>query len=180
MHANVIDLNATAVPDAAQLGLLSGHGNASAALQASGFSPSALLATLHGRLDVFLYDGSVAGFDLFRLKRAVQDQDPKTVGAAVSDALLNGVTGFDRLEIATSISQNELMLDTARLTGVTGAARANGTISLADGTLDVRLAVQPDVPHAPELGLRLTGPIEHPNRTPELSALARWMAELAR
>jgi len=118
---------------------------------------------------------------LFRLKRAVlQDQDPRAAGVAVSDALLNGTTGFDHLEITAGVSQGELTLDAAGLTGITGAAQANGRISLADGTLDVRLAIQPDVPRGPELGLRLTGPIEHPNRTPELAALARWMADLAR
>jgi len=180
LHVNLTEVNATALPDAVQFGLLSGHGNASATFAASGFSPSALLATLRGRLDVVVYDGSVAGFDLFRLKRAVQDQDPRAAGVAVSDALLNGTTGFDHLEIAAGISQGELTLDAAGLTGITGAAQANGRISLADGTLDVRLAIQPDVPRGPELGLRLTGPIEHPNRTPELAALARWMADLAR
>jgi hypothetical protein len=180
LHGSLADVSVTSLPDAAKFGLLSGHGNASATFAANGFSPSALLATLHGRLDVILNDGSVAGFDLFRLKRAIKDQASKATGVAVSDALLNGATGFDRLELVTNIKQGELTLDEARLTGISGAARATGNMVLADTTLDVRLVLQPDVPHAPELGIRLTGPIEHLTRTPELSALARWMADLAR
>ncbi len=180
LHANFGDVSATSLPDAARFGLLSGNGDANVAFAASGFSPAALLSTLHGRLDVVLHDGSVAGFDLFRLKRAVQDQDAKAASVAVSDALMNGATGFDRLQVVARISQGALTFDRARLTGIMGTAHATGAMVLADGMLDVRLAVQPDVPHAPELGIRLTGPLDHPNRTPELAALARWMADLAR
>jgi uncharacterized protein involved in outer membrane biogenesis len=180
LHGNLANVSATALSDAARFGLLSGHGNASFTLAASGFSPSALLATLRGQLDITLRDGSVAGFDLFRLKRAVQDQDSKAAGVAAGDALLNGATGFDLLNLMASISQGELMLNEGRMIGTAGVVHATGDMMLADGTLDVRLAVQPDVPHAPELGIRLTGPIEHPSRTPELSGLARWMADLAR
>jgi hypothetical protein len=122
----------------------------------------------------------MAGFDLFRLKQAVQDWDSNTAGVAVSDTLMHGSTGFDRLEVAASISQGALTLDRASLIGHAGAAHATGSMMLADATLDVRLAVRPDVPHAPELGIRLAGPIEHPSRTLELAGLARWMADLAR
>ena len=180
LNGNLADVSAPALPYTRQFGLLSGHGNASITLAASGFSPSALLATLHGELDVVLNDGSVAGFDLFRLKRAVQDQDLKAAGVAASDALLNGATGFDRLKVVASISKGELTLDEAGLVGITGVAHATGNMALADGALDIRLAIQPDIPRAPELAIRLTGPIERPTRTPELTALARWMADLAR
>jgi uncharacterized protein involved in outer membrane biogenesis len=180
LHGNLADVSATALPDVARYGLLSGQGNARIALAASGFSPSALLATLHGRFDVILHDGSMAGFDLFRLKQAVQDWDSNTAGVAVSDTLMHGSTGFDQLEVAASISQGALTLDRASLISHAGAAHATGSMMLADATLDVRLAVRPDVPHAPELGIRLAGPIEHPSRTLELAGLARWMADLAR
>jgi hypothetical protein len=53
-------------------------------------------------------------------------------------------------------------------------------MNLATRALDVRIALQPALPTPPEVAIRLTGPIDRPNRTLELDGLARWVAELVR
>ena len=121
---------------------------------------------------------SVSGFDMFRLKQAVEKPDPKSVQAAASDALRSGVTGFDRLEIGANIAHGDLVLDTGSLTGVAGEAHVSGGMNLADQMLDVWVALQPALPSPPEVAIHLIGPIDQPNRAPELADLARWMAAL--
>jgi hypothetical protein len=155
-------------------------GRVDATLMASsvGYSPSAMLATLDGRLALKVHDGVVAGFDLFRLKQAIEKPDPKSAQMAADDALQSGTTGFDRLEIAASLAHGDLVIDSANMTGAAGQAHGSGRMSLAAGTIDARIEVEPALPDPPQVTLRLAGPIDHPNRTTELSDLARWMAAL--
>jgi hypothetical protein len=179
LRAKLADIGLAGQPDPVPFDLVSGHAEGNMTLAASGFSPSALLATVHGQLAANVSEGSIAGFDLFRLKRAVEDHDPTTAEAAARDALLSGITSFGELRLLASIAHGEVTLDEARLTAVSGEAQASGSMQLGDGRLDIRIDLQPSVPHPPVLAIHLTGPIEHPNRTTELAALARWMADLA-
>ena len=162
----------------APIDLLSGRADASVRLTAGGHSPSVLLATLGGRITVTVRDGAVSGFDMFRLKQAMERPDPKSTQAAANDALRSGATGFDRLEVGADITHGDLVLDTGRLTGVAGEAHVSGGMNLADHTLDVWVALHPALPSPPEVSIHLIGPIEQPNRAPELADLARWMAAL--
>ncbi len=148
-------------------------------LTASGYSPSAILATLDGRAALTVIDGALSGFDLFRMKLAVEKPDAKTAEAAASDALDSGATGFDRLDLSARMSHGDLSLDTGLMTGIAGEAHFTGGMNLATQALDVRIALQPALPNPPEIVVRVTGPLDRPNRAPELANLARWMAELA-
>ena len=163
----------------APIDLLSGRAGGDLRLTASGYSPSAILATLDGRVALTVSDGAVSGFDLFRTKLAVEKPDAKAAEAAASDALASGATGFDRLDLSASLSHGDLSLDGGLLTGIAGEARFTGGMHLLTQALDVRIALQPSLPNPPEIVIRLTGPIDRPNRTPELANLTRWMAELA-
>ena len=122
----------------------------------------------------------MSGFDLFRTKLAVEKPDAKAAEAAASDALASGATSFDRLDLSARVSHGDLSLEGGLLTGIAGEARFTGGMDLATRALDVRIALQPALPNPPEIVIRVTGPLDHPNRTPELANLARWMAELAR
>ncbi len=179
IQAAVSDAVITGPLDDAPIDLLSGRASASMRLAASGYSPSALLATLDGRLALTVSDGVVSGFDLFRLKQAIDKPDPKSVEAAASEALRSGVTGFDRLEIVANIAHGDLVLDAGSLTGIAGEARVSGGMNLASQMLDVWIALLPALPSPPEVAIHLTGPLDTPNRAPELAGLARWMAALA-
>ena len=65
----------------APIDLLSGRADASLQLTASGYSPSAILATLGGRVTLTVKDGTVSGFDLFRLKLAVDEAGSEVGGS---------------------------------------------------------------------------------------------------
>jgi hypothetical protein len=163
----------------APIDLLSGTAHASAQLTASGYSPSALLATLDGHLALTLHDGTVSGFDLFRLKLAMDRPDPKAAAAAANDALRSGTTGFDRLDAEARVAHGDLLLDHAAMTGAAGEANFSGGIDLASDTLDVRIGLHPALPNPPRVAIHLTGPLARPDLTSELDELARWMAALA-
>ena len=164
----------------APIDLLSGRADGSLRLAATGYSPSAILATLGGQLALTVTDGALSGFDLFRTKLAVEKPDAKDAEAAASDALASGATGFDRLDLRASLSHGDLSLDEGLLTGIAGEAGFTGGMNLATQALNVRIALQPALLNPPEIAIRVTGPIDRPNRAPELANLARWMAELAR
>jgi hypothetical protein len=135
---------------------------------------------LDGRVALTVNDGALSGFDLFRAKLAVERPDAKAAEAAANDALVSGATGFDRLDLSARVSHGGLSLDGGLLTGIAGEAHFTGGMGLATQALDVRIALQPRLPNPPEIAIRITGPLDHPSRTPELANLERWMAELAR
>jgi hypothetical protein len=164
----------------ASIDLLSGRADGTLQLAASGYSLAAILATLDGRAVLTVADGALSGFDLFRTKLAVENPDAKAAEAAASDALSSGATGFDRLDLTGILSHGDLSLDGGRLAGIAGEARFTGGMNLAAQALDVKIALQPALPNPPEIVIRVTGPLDRPERTSELANLARWMAEAAR
>ena len=178
LDAGVSNASITGRLDDAPIRLESGRADASVRLAATGYSPSALLATLDGRATLKVQDGLVAGFDLFRLKQAVEKPDPKSAQAAVDEALRSGVTTFDRLEVSATITHGDVVLDAGSLNGAAGEAQASGGLSLANRMLDVRIMLHPGIPSPPQVALHLVGPIDRPSRTTELAELARWMAAL--
>ncbi len=161
----------------APIDLLSGRADANLQLTASGYSPSAILATLGGQVTLTVTDGTLSGFDLFRAKLAVEKPDPKAAEAAASDALGSGATSFDRLDLSASLAHGDLSLDAGLLRGIAGEARFTGGMNLATQALDLRIALQPALPNPPEIAIRLTGPLDRPDRTPELANLSRYVAE---
>jgi AsmA-like C-terminal region/AsmA family len=178
VQAKVSDAIITGSLNNAPIDLLSGRLDTSVQLAASGYSASALIATLGGRAALTVDDGAVAGFDLFRLKLAVEKSEPTSAEAAANEALRLGTTGFDRLQLGGNIAQGDLVLDTGRLISTAGDAHVSGGINLANQALDVTIVLQPAVPNPPEVAIHVTGTFDRPNRTPELAGLARWMAEL--
>ncbi len=166
--------------DDAPIDLLSGRADATAQLRASGYSPSAILATLSGRGTLTVNDGALSGFDMFRLKLSVERPDLRSVEAVASDALRSGATGFDRLELGARVAHGDVVFESGNLTGIAGEAHVSGGMNLATQALDVTIALQPSLPSPPEIAIHLGGSIDRPSATPELAGLARWMAELIR
>jgi uncharacterized protein involved in outer membrane biogenesis len=180
IEAEARDATITGRLDDAPVQLESGRADASLRVAAAGYSPSALLATLDGRATLKVTDGLVSGFDMFRLKQALEKPEPGAAQASVDEALHSGVTGFDRLELAARIAHGGALLDTATLSGPAGTAQATGGLNLIDQTLDLRIALRPAVPSPPEIALHLAGPMAQPKRISDLAELARWMAALVR
>ena len=162
------------------LDLLSGRASGSADLSASGYSPATILATLGGRLALTASDGTVEGFDLSRAKLAAENPDPVAAQSSASAALGVGATAFDRLDMAASVAHGEMNLDVAAVHASAGDAALAGGMDLVNQTIDLRLTLRPALPNPPEIAMRMTGPLDHPVRTPELANLSRFVAERAR
>lgn len=158
--------------------LTAARGDANFALEAVGHSPAALLATLSGQVQLNLRDGVLTGFDLAGAAQASAGADALAAEQAVREALRRGATAFDRLEAEAALAAGRLRLEKGRMVAEGGGTAAlAGEIDLPRGTLDLRLLARPDMPDAPDLGLRLTGPAEAPRALPETSGWARWRAE---
>ncbi|MGK7865993.1 AsmA family protein [Falsiroseomonas sp. E2-1-a20] len=153
------------------------RGSLGFALEAVGHSAAALVGSLSGRAQLDLRDGVLAGFNLAAAATASALPDALGAEAAIQEALLNGATAFDRLEVEASLASGRLRLETARLAAEGGtAATFAGEIDLGRATLDLLVLARPAVPEAPDLGLRLTGPADAPRALPETSAWAVWRA----
>jgi uncharacterized protein involved in outer membrane biogenesis len=157
------------------LDLTAGRTDATVALDATGFSPAALLATLDGEAHVTVLDGAMAGLDLPAITAALAGGDPAAVQPGVVHALDGGATGFTRLDAVVTARRGAVAVQHATLTAPGGTVALTGTLDLPIDTADLHLAVTPSVPGAPVIGLRLIGPGDAPRRTPELADLARWL-----
>jgi uncharacterized protein involved in outer membrane biogenesis len=160
----------------APIDLLSGRADGSMEITASGYSPSAMLATVGGHATLSVRDGVLSGFDLFRLKQAIENQDPTSAEAEAEAALRSGASGFERLDINAKIAHGVADLGGSAMAAAAGEARASGSVDLSGRTLDVRIDLRPALPNPPAVAVRLTGAIDLPNRVPELADLMRWMA----
>ena len=149
--------------------IIAGTLNVTAKLQASGFSPAGLLASLAGEIQLKGRDGVLSGIDLARM-------GPRLAEPALRAALAGGTTAFERLEVAAKLDQGALMLAQAAMAGPAGTVKADGTVDLTRAVMALHLALVPAVPEPPEIGLRLTGPVDAAERVPELAEAVRWRA----
>jgi hypothetical protein len=164
----------------APVDMKSGSVTGSVDVSASGYSPATVLATLAGHIAVTISDGKLVGFDLPRMQTAMENPDAAALETAASEAMAGGTTAFDELRIAAVIDHGDLRLETARMKGGSGEANASGDVNLPTQTMDLRIVLRPTVARPmPDIAIRLTGPLDHPQRTPELAGLARFVAERA-
>jgi len=159
------------------LDLLSGRAAGSVDLSATGFSPGTILATLTGHMVMTITDGALSGVDLFRVKLAAAKSELAAAKAAVIDAVEQGTTGFDQVNVAAGIAHGTLALEKVQLHGSAGDADLTGDMNLPSQTVDLRLVLRPALPTPPEIAVRLTGPLDHPKHIPELDNLSRFVAE---
>ncbi len=176
-------LNGVAIGNAltgAPVDMKSGSLSGSLDLSASGYSPATVLATLAGHIAVTISDGTLAGFDLPHMQTAMENPDAAALETAASDAMAGGTTAFDELQLAAVIDHGDLLLETARMKGGSGEANASGDVNLPTQMMDLRIVLRPSASRpVPDIAIRLTGPLDHPQRTPELAGLARFVAERA-
>jgi hypothetical protein len=160
--------------------LKSGAVSGSLDLSASGYSPATVLATLAGHIAVTISNGTLVGFDLPHMQTAMENPDAEALETAASDAMAGGTTAFDELQLAAVIDHGDLLLETARMKSASGEANASGDVNLPTQMMDLRIVLRPSASRpVPEIAIRLTGPLDHPQRTPELAGLARFVAERA-
>ena len=157
------------------LDLRSGQVSAEAKLDATGYSPLALLSTLSGEVSALVRDGTVLGFDLAGADAAIASDDAPRWDALARDALQGGMSAFSTLDLGFGLRDGTATLTTARLVGPSGTATASGTADFPGGLLDLRVALRPaEPPGAPELVVSLDGPATAPERTANVFELLRW------
>jgi lysozyme family protein len=149
------------------LDIASGTLDLGVALSASGHSPAALLSTLSGQIQMQVRDGVLSGVAMAKATDGLTPED-------VQAALRGGATPFDALEARAQADKGVLTLRHATLTAPSGSASLTGTIDLPESAGDLRLALRPAVPDSPEIGLRLTGPLDALRRSAELAEVTRW------
>ncbi len=134
------------------------------------------LASLAGEVSLAVRDGVLRGVDLAALGRAAGLADIRLAEAGMRQALAGGATGFERLEAQASMEAGRVRLGALRLVGEGVDAATEGEVDLPRGLLEVRLLARPGsagMAEAPELRLRLTGPLQAPRRVPELAEFLR-------
>lgn len=172
-----LDGATVATPLGAPIDLTSAAVGGTVDVSASGYSAATLLATLTGHVAMTATNGTISGFDLAHVKTAAEQTDPTAAEKAASDAIGSGTTTFDRIEITGSLAHGDLLLDAANMRGDAGEAEASGDISFPGQSLDLRFVLQPAMDSPPRITVRLSGPLDHPQRTPELASVARFVAE---
>ena len=166
------------------LDLAAGRLDGSLDLTTSGFSPSALLAALQGSMRLTVHNGALSGLDAGQVLTVLQsvpasaasDPDAATLRAGVVAALNHGATPFSKLDAAGTLASGLLTLTQATLAAPSGAITAAGDVDLPGGTMDLALALHPELDGAPALGLRLIGPASNPARNADIADLTRWLA----
>jgi hypothetical protein len=147
-----------------------GTADARVVLQASGFAPAALLASLTGEVATTVRDGILIGIDLAALRDDFAE--PR-----VAAALIAGRTAFDQLTVRAAVDHGLLKLTQAVVATPNGAISATGQIDLIAETTDLHVDVVPAGTDPPALGLRWTGSFDALTVVPELAGLTRWHAQ---
>ena len=125
---------------------------------------------MSGTLSVSGRDGVIDGIDLARAGLRLEPADLRA-------ALAGGSTAFERLDIAATLTNGAANFTSARFSGPAGTGDATGFVDFAGRTMEMRLALHPAVTDPPDLGLRLSGSVASPARTPEFADAIRWRAE---
>jgi hypothetical protein len=150
--------------------LAGGSVDAHSKLSASGYSAAALLSTLNGTLQLSVHDGVLIGVDLTKM-------GPKLADADLLAALAGGTTAFSQFDVSASLRNGAALIGTAPFTAISGKGALQGLLDIAGQTAELRLAIRPAVPDAPEIALRLSGPLATLNRTPEIADAQKWRLE---
>jgi len=152
------------------LDIVAGTLDARVRLEAVGYAPAGLLASLGGQMSLNARDGMLSGLDVARM-------GPKLAEPDLLEALAGGSTPFQQLTLEGAIDHGGLAFTHAALAGPAGMVTATGSIDLTRALLALRLAIRPAVADAPEIGLRIAGPVAAPELVPELAGAVRWRAE---
>ncbi len=119
---------------------LSGRATLSVDLTSTGYSPTEIIKRLSGKSGLTVADGRLA-VDLKALRGSA-----KTGEAPGWRKFAKSQTGIDQLEARALIIDGVAFADTLQArSGTTGLA-ATGRFGLADGNMDLRLTVKPNVP----------------------------------
>lgn len=168
--AQNLDAAALDLPFAFPFPLHDGRINATATLNATGFTPDLWAATLGGTVALNASNGHIGGFDLARLASTL----PKHSPAALRAAMNQGRTPFATLSVAGTLAQGNATLTQAHLSGPKGTASATGGIDLYDRSVALRVNLQPAITPKAQASLLAIGPWPHPRRVADITKALGW------
>jgi len=144
-----------------------GTGRAEFAVEASGVSPAAAIATLTGSASLKAADGSILGVNLEEALRRSQRRP-----LDVEHDLRLGATAFDELDLSLALSNGRTSVQSGRIISRGVSAELGGDIDLPAQTLDLRVdAAQTGADgEKPRDGARLRVDIDGPWSAPEIRA----------
>lgn len=151
---------------------LTGRGNISVALEASGASPYALTQTLDGTASLTGHDGAVSGFNVEQLLKRLERRPLSGAGNFRS-----GNTPFDKLNISVSVKDGIATTDDASIEGPTARLTLSGTASVPTREFDLKGIASLVTADTPDAAFRLPfvvqGPWDDPLVFPDSDALIR-------
>jgi AsmA protein len=150
---------------------LSGRGNLSVSLAASGSSPFGLAQSLDGTAALTGHDGAITGFNAEQLLKRLERRPLSGAGNFRS-----GTTPFDNLTVAVKLSEGIATAEDVRLEGPTARVTVTGTASVPAREFDLKGVASLTTPNAApgfELPFVVQGPWEDPLIFPDPESLIR-------
>jgi AsmA protein len=166
-----VDLQATAA-DLFGISRLSGRGNLSMALEASGSSPFGLAQSLDGTATLTGHDGAIAGFNVEQLLKRLERR-PLSGGGNFR----SGNTPFSTLNMAVKFSDGTATAQDIRIEGPTARLTLTGTASVPSREYDLKgvasLTSAPTAGTGFDLPFVIQGPWDDPLIFPDPESLIR-------
>lgn len=137
------------------------------------------LRRLSGTARLSARGGVLRGADLSVLRDRLRQADrPQALLDGALRSLQGGQTPVTTLDGSARIENGVAETVDARMETAAGGVGAVGQVDLAARRIDMLVTVEPDVdPPVPPLALRLTGSLDQPTRSLDLSALQRHLSE---
>ena len=152
--------------------------DASADLTASGYAPQAWLATLQGSARLTARSGSLGGFSLPGIARALTAQPFRI--SRLRAACIAGSTPFTSFNLAGNFNSGIYTITAATLQGQAGSAQAQGSVDLPDAGMTLKATLRPNLPAPPAIGLTIAGGWSAPRKTTALKQALGWKAPAAK
>jgi AsmA protein len=168
-----VDLQACA-SDMFGFSRLTGRGNLSIALDASGSSPFGLAQSLDGTATLTGHDGAIGGFNAEGLLRRLGRGSLSGAGAG---SIRNGQTPYDNLTISVRFADGIATAEDVRVEGPATRLTLTGTASVPQREYDMKgvasLTSGPNAASAFDLPFVVQGPWDDPLIFPEPESLLR-------
>ena len=152
--------------------LANGTVTATADLAASGYEPASWGATLSGAATLTAANGSITGFNLPALVKALDTPGHPHLREAVTA----GASPFTTLALSASFANGDGTVTAARLTTPDGAATMAGNIDMVDHGVALRLSLQPNVKPPLTIDSTIVGSWQEAKSYPRLHAIQGWKA----
>lgn len=152
-----------------------GIADARADVAATGYSAAALRATLRGQASLHVRDGMLEGIDMPALNARLKAPDARADAGAFMPALLAGRAPFASADVEGQVTGEAVQLTDLRIISASGTISGCGRITIEGMDADLRLALRPDVPDAPAIGIRAVRRGDTLTLTPDLEAVVAWL-----